>query len=380
MRIAIISPAHPLRGGIAASSERLARELQGMGHQVVIFSFSLQYPDILFPGKTQYTDDPAPADLHIRTEINSVNPLNWVRTALRLRRYQPDLIVSRFWLPFMGPSVGTIQRLAGKRAVRVGLIDNALPHESRPGDRPLTRWYLGSLDAALVMSQAVADDLARLGFRKPVARAPHPVYDNFGAPATREEAIQSLGLSANATWLLFFGFIRPYKGLDLAIEALASPLLRQREDLRLLVAGESYTDTAPWRDLAERLGVADRIVWHEQYIPTERVRYYFGAADLVVQPYKSATQSGITQIAYHFGKPMVVTRVGGLPEMVPHERAGLVVPPTAEAIAEAIARYLDDEHLRQQLEKGVREVARQYTWAHLAETLLALASASRDKS
>ncbi|RMD68585.1 MAG: glycosyltransferase, partial [Bacteroidetes bacterium] len=294
--------------------------------------------------------------------------------------YQPDLIVSRFWLPFMGPSVGTIQRLAGKRAVRVGLIDNALPHESRPGDRPLTRWYLGSLDAALVMSQAVADDLARLGFRKPVARAPHPVYDNFGAPATREEAIQSLGLSANATWLLFFGFIRPYKGLDLAIEALASPLLRQREDLRLLVAGESYTDTAPWRDLAERLGVADRIVWHEQYIPTERVRYYFGAADLVVQPYKSATQSGITQIAYHFGKPMVVTRVGGLPEMVPHERAGLVVPPTAEAIAEAIARYLDDEHLRQQLEKGVREVARQYTWAHLAETLLALASASRDKS
>ncbi len=380
MRIALISPAHPLRGGIAASSERLARELQGMGHEVTIFSFSLQYPDLLFPGKTQYTDDPAPADLHIRTEINSVNPYNWLRTGMRLRRYRPDLIVSRFWLPFMGPAIGTIQRLAGKKAVRIGLIDNALPHEPRPGDRPLTRWYLGSLDAALVMSQAVADDLQRLGFRKPVARAPHPVYDNFGAAATREEALNALGLSANATWLLFFGFIRAYKGLDLAIEALASPLLRKRNDLRLLIAGESYTDTAPCRALAERLGVADRIVWHEQYIPTEQVRHYFGAADLVVQPYKSATQSGITQIAYHFGKPMVVTRVGGLPEMVPHERAGLVVPPTAEAIAQAIARFLDDATLRQKLERGVREVARQYSWAHLAETLLALAASSRNKS
>ncbi len=380
MRIALISPAHPLRGGIAASSERLACELQGMGHEVTIFSFSLQYPDFLFPGKTQYTDDPAPADLHIRTEINSVNPFNWLHTGMRLRRYRPDLIVSRFWLPFMGPAIGTIQRLAGKQAARIGLIDNALPHEPRPGDRPLTRWYLGSLDAALVMSQAVADDLQRLGFRKPVARAPHPVYDNFGAAATRQEALNALGLSANATWLLFFGFIRAYKGLDLAIEALASPLLRKRKDLRLLIAGESYTDTAPHRALAERLGVADRIVWHEQYIPTERVRYYFGAADLVVQPYKSATQSGITQIACHFGKPMVVTDVGGLPEMVPHERAGLVVPPTAEAIAEAIARFLDDATLRQKLETGVREVARQYSWARLAETLLSLASSSRDKS
>lgn len=380
MRIALISPAHPLRGGIAASSERLARELQGMGHEVTIFSFSLQYPDLLFPGKTQYTDDPAPSDLQIRTEINSINPLNWLRTASRLRRYRPDLIVSRFWLPFMGPSIGTIQRLAGKKAVRIGLIDNALPHEPRPGDRPLTRWYLGSLDAALVMSQAVADDLQRLGFRKPVAQAPHPVYDNFGAAATRQEALEALGLSANATWLLFFGFIRPYKGLDLAIEALASPLLRKRTDLGLLIAGESYTDTTPYRNLADRLGVADRIVWHEQYIPTEQVRYYFGAADLVVQPYKSATQSGITQIAYHFGKPMVVTAVGGLPEMVPHEQAGLVVPPTAEAIAEAIARFLDEEALRRQLEKGVGEVARQYSWTHLAETLLALAASSRNKS
>ncbi len=377
MRIALLSPAHPLRGGIAASSERLARELQALGHQVAIFSFSLQYPALLFPGKTQYTDDPPPAGLDIRPTINSIHPLSWWRTAHQLRQFGPQLILSRFWLPFMGPSLGTIQRLARKRRPVVGLIDNALPHEARPGDRLLTRWYLGSLDAALVMSQAVARDLRQLGFRKPIAYAPHPVYDHYGAPLARSRALQALHLPPTYAYLLFFGFIRPYKGLDLAIEALAAPPLRQRRRLKLIVAGESYTDIAPYKELARRLELDDRIVWHDRFIPSSEVRHYFCAADLVVQPYKSATQSGITQIAYHFGKPMVVTRVGGLPEMVPHERAGLVVPPQAQAIAEAIARFLDERPLRRQLQKGVKAVAQRYTWRHLSRALLELAAAAK---
>ncbi len=380
MRIALLSPAHPLRGGIAASSERLAQQLQLMGHEVMLYSFKLQYPECLFPGKTQYTDDPPPAQLRIQPLIHSVNPLNWPQSARHIRNWQPQIVLARYWLPFIAPSLGSILRLVGKGPVRLALIDNALPHERRLGDQVLTRWFLHSIDGALVMSDAVAADLASLHFDKPIRQAPHPVYDHYGAAIPRGQALQQLHLPTDAQWLLFFGFIRPYKGLDLAIYALASPVLRKHPKLKLLVAGESYTNLEEYRALARALGVANRIVWHTHYIPTEEVKYYFCAADLVVQPYKSATQSGITQIAFHFAKPMVVTRVGGLPEMVPHEQAGLVVAPDAQAIAQAIDRYFSDPDLVHRLEHGVRQIAARYTWSHLVHTLLALSCTIRPEN
>ncbi|GIV31344.1 MAG: glycosyl transferase [Saprospiraceae bacterium] len=377
-KIALISPAHPLRGGIAALSERLALELQHHGYEVTIVSFSLQYPPFLFPGKTQYSSDPAPEGLRIEPWINSINPINWVRTGLRLRRLNPDLIVVRYWLPFMAPSLGSILRIGRPKGTPVvAITDNVLPHEKRLGDELLTRYFIASADAFIAMSKSVERDLRRFTTSKPVRVIPHPIYDNYGPLATREESLRALNLSPAYRYVLFFGFIRDYKGLDLLLQAFADERLKQLP-LRLLVAGEFYTDEKPYRELIEKLELWERVVLHSEYIPSSKVRYYFGAADLVAQPYKSATQSGISQMAYHFEKPMVVTHVGGLPEIVPHGRAGYVVSPEPAAIAAAIADFFENDRL-ETLTAGVREEKTRFSWHHLVEGLEALGAEVRGR-
>lgn len=372
LSIVLLSPVHPLRGGIAASTERLALALQQAGHRVVIFSYSLQYPGFLFPGETQYSSDPAPQGLDIRTVLNSVNPLNWVKVGLALRKLRPDLIIPRYWLPFMGPCLGTVLRLArsnGHSRV-IPLADNILPHEKRPGDRLFTRWFIGAADACMVMSRSVEQDLREFSTSMPAACIPHPVYDSYGESVGREEALQHLGLSTSPRYLLFFGLIRDYKGLDLLLQAMAAPRL-QGLDLRLLIAGEYYGNRERYEQLIAELGIADRLVLHTAFIPTGEVKYYFGAADLVVQPYRSATQSGISQVAYHFEKPMVVTPVGGLPEIVPHGKAGYVVPAQPADIAAAIADFYENNRA-EALSRGVAAEKGRFTWEAMVKGLESL--------
>jgi glycosyltransferase involved in cell wall biosynthesis len=371
--VVIIGSAHPLRGGgLATFNERLARQFQSAGREVVIYTFSLQYPSFLFPGRTQYSEEPAPEGLNIRVRINSVNPWNWWRVGLEIRRLSPALVVVRYWLPFMGPCLGTILRVLrqGGGARVVCIADNIIPHERRPGDRLFTRYFLGSVDAFVTLSRSVLDDLRRFGVQRPAVCVPHPLYDNFGAPMARSEARALLGLPPEGVLLLFFGFIRPYKGLDLLLEAMGDDRVRA-SGVRLVVAGEYYTDPAPYAAQIHRLGLADRVILRTDFIPDGQVRAYLGAADLVVQPYRSATQSGVTPLAYHFERPMLVTRVGALPEMVPDGRVGLVCEPTAAALAEGILRFLalGAAHF----EPGIRAEKRQYTWQRLQETLETLA-------
>ncbi|MBN8684807.1 MAG: glycosyltransferase [Chitinophagales bacterium] len=366
-KISIISPAHPLRGGIAASSERLARQLISEGHEVIMWSYSLQYPNFLFPGKTQYSSDPAPEDLHIRTCINSINPFNWIRVAYLLGRAKPDLIVCRFWLPLMGPCLGAILHLvhwfgAGK-AERVALVDNMIPHEKRPGDRLFSRWFCSACDRFVVMSQSVGDDIKQFAPKKPQAFAPHPIYDIYGEKLDKKQARNLLQVPENENIILFFGIIRAYKGLDLLLEALA--LI---PEVHLIIAGEPYGDWSPYAEQIERLQLRNRITLHTDFIPAERVNQYFSAADLVVQPYKTATQSGISQIAYHFDKPMVVTHVGGLPEIVPHGKAGYVVAPEAQAIADAIQDFFQHQRATA-MEAGVREAKKRFSWKNLSSVI-----------
>jgi len=367
--ITLLSPAHPLRGGIASSTERLAQELQQHGYQVNIISFSLQYPGFLFPGKTQYTTDPAPEGLTITQEINSINPLNWLKIGLRLRRARPDLIIARFWLPFMGPCLGAIMRLAKSNGHTraIALTDNIIPHERRFGDRLFTWFFLKAADAFLVMSKSVEHDAHTLAPGKPVALAPHPVYDNYGDPISRAAALAHLGLPAAHRYLLFFGFIREYKGLDLLLGAMADPRIRER-NIRLIVAGEYYGNQEEYERLIERLGIRDLLVLQTDYIPNDAVKYYFSAADLVAQPYRSATQSGISQLAYHFEKPMLATNVGGLPETVAHGQSGYIVEVNETAIADAIVDFYD-QNRQPEMTAWVAQAKGQYSWGNMVKVI-----------
>ncbi len=364
-KIIILSPAHPLRGGIASSSERLAQELQKFNYQVIIYSFSLQYPNFLFPGKTQFSNDPPPNGLEIRTKVNSINPFNWLSVGLELRRLKPDLIITRFWLPFMAPSLGTILKVAKSNGhtKTLAIADNIIPHEKRPGDRIFTQYFVKSIDAFIVMSRSVESDIRQFSTSKPVKYIPHPIYDNYGELVSRKEALEFLNLSEAVRYLLFFGFIRDYKGLDFALNAMANKAL-QSQEIKLIVAGEYYGNKDFYENLIQKKGIENQVVMKTEFIPSDEVKYYFCAADLVVQPYKSATQSGISQLAYHFEKPMIVTRVGGLPEIVEDGKVGYVVDVNESAISNAILDFFQHDR-KEAFEKGVRENKKQFSWKNM---------------
>lgn len=371
-RIIIVGPAYPYRGGIADFNERLAREFQREGHEVTIYTFTLQYPSFLFPGKTQYSTSPAPADLTIVRKINSINPLNWISVGREIRRMKPDMVMVRFWLPFLAPCLGTIARIIRRAHIKVvGLLDNVIPHERRIGDRLFARYMIKSLDGYVAMSEAVLGDAKSFDDTKPYALTPHPLYDNFGEKVTREVAIQTLGLDADTRYILFFGLIRDYKGLDLLLRAFADERLRNKR-VKLIVAGEFYSNAELYERLERELDLAEHIVWYKEFIPADRVRHFFAAADLVAQPYKSATQSGITQIAYHFERPMLVTNVGGLAEIVPHGRVGYVVQPDAADIADALVDFVDNKQ-EGDFEQGIAEEKSKYAWSNMTTALLEVA-------
>ena len=375
MKVVIIGPAYPLRGGLATYNERLARAFQAAGDTVRIVTFSLQYPDFLFPGQTQYSTEAGPTDLAIEVSLNSVNPLTWWQVGRKLRRERPNLVVFRFWLPVMGPALGTVARLVrGNGHTRVvAITDNVIPHEKRPGDRPLTRYFLSACDGFVTMSRSVLADLQRLGFsRQPALYRPHPLYDNFGPAKPKAAALAALGLPVQFRYVLFFGFIRAYKGLDILLEALADARVAALP-VKLIIAGEFYEDAAPYEALIQQLKLESRLVRATDFIPNERVADYFSAADLVIQPYKNATQSGVSQVAYHFGRPMLVTDVGGLAELIPNGVVGYVVPPTAPAIADALVDFYANNR-EEALAAGVREERTKFSWEVMVAALKEVAS------
>ncbi|MBO9658786.1 MAG: glycosyltransferase [Chitinophagaceae bacterium] len=370
-KIVIIGPAHPLRGGLATFNQRLAKEFNDQGHDCSIYSFSLQYPGFLFPGTTQYSDEPAPEGLDIHSAINSINPFNWLSVGNRLKKLKPDVIVVRYWLPFMGPALGTILRRVrkNKHTRIVCIADNVIPHEKRPGDKPFTQYFVKSIDAFVTMSEKVMTDLRSFEKTKPAQLVEHPLYDNFGPIISKEEARKKLDLPVDAKIILFFGFIRKYKGLDLLFETMAQPEMKA-SGIKLLVAGEFYEDDQPYKDQINQLGIQEQLILKTVFIPDSEVQTYLCAGDAVIQPYRNATQSGVTPLAYHFEKPMVVTNVGGLPRLVPNEVSGLVVEPNAQSIAQGILRFYElgenyfIPHLRREKQK--------YSWANLTEVILRL--------
>lgn len=366
-KIVIIGPAHPLRGGLATFNQRLCKQFLDEGHDCRMYSFSLQYPSFLFPGTTQYSSDPAPENMEIHTVINSINPLNWLTVGNELKKLKADLVVVRYWLPFMGPALGTIlRRIKSNRHTRiVAITDNVIPHEKRPGDDLFTRYFLKPCDGFVTMSDKVMNDLRKFDTDKPAVQVLHPLYDTFGDAIDKQEARKYLLLPASDKIILFFGFIRKYKGLDILLEAMK---LVKDTRIKLVVAGEFYEDEKPYLQQIEQLGIQANIILKTQFIPDSEVRYFLCAADAVIQPYRNATQSGVTPLAYHFEKPMIVTNVGSLPALVPHEKAGLVCEPTPDSIANAIEHYFQlGEHY---FISHLRAEKSKYSWEKLTSTLL----------
>lgn len=375
MKIVILGTAYPYRGGLAAFNERLAREFQSQGHKVEMITFTLQYPSFLFPGKTQYSPDPAPKDLTIYRKVNSCNPFNWCKVGREIARKQPDVVIVAYWMSFMAPCMGTIARKIHRNGHTkiIALVHNMIPHEPNVLDKFLPPYFVKSMDGFMALSESVVHDIEYFDKKnRPKRFSPHPIYDHYGKRLSRENALSLLNLSPDSRYVLFFGFIRGYKGLDLLLDAFADNRVKE-DNVKLIVAGEFYGDSAPYLKKIKELGIENRIVLCTDFIPDSEVNRYFSAADMVAQPYKTATQSGVTQIAFHFEKPMLVTNVGGLPEIVPDGKIGYVVEPDAQQIADALHRFFA-ENKQTEFEQNIVEEKKKYAWSRFVESIEEIAT------
>ncbi|MBR6686316.1 MAG: glycosyltransferase [Paludibacteraceae bacterium] len=363
MKILFIGPAYPYRGGLATFNECMARQFVKEGEDVKLETFTLQYPSFLFPGTTQYSTDPAPEDLNISRTVNSINPFNWFSVGRRIAKENYDMVLVRFWLPFMAPCLGTISRLIrkNKKTKVFAIVDNMIPHEKRIGDITLGKYFVNSVDGFITLSQSVLDDVNKFDkHNKPKICTPHPVYNIYGETCKKELACEKLMIDPNFKYVLFFGFIREYKGLDILMESFKY----LPNDIRLIVAGEFYNNSERYKRLEKELNLFGRIHWFTEFIPTNEVATYFSAAEIVAQPYKTATQSGVTQVAYQLEKPMLVTNVGGLAEIVPHGKVGYVTEVNPEAVANAIKDFYENDRTAEFL-PHIRTEKQKYSWSEL---------------
>ncbi|MBQ2351277.1 MAG: glycosyltransferase [Bacteroidales bacterium] len=372
MKIIIVGSAHPYRGGLASFSERLASEFVAEGHDVEIVTFTLQYPSFLFPGKTQFTDSPKP-QLDIVRRINSINPFNWMKVGREIRDKNADMVIFCYWMSFMAPSFGKIARIVHRNGKTkcIALVHNMIPHEQNILDKILPPYFVKSMDGFIALSKSVVDDIGKFDKKgKPRTFSPHPIYDHYGIHLDRNEALQQLGLDQNCKYVLFFGLVRAYKGLDLLIDAFADEKLRD-SNIKLIVAGEFYQDESIYRKQISDLGIEDKIIIHNEFIPDDKVNLYFSAADIIAQTYKSATQSGVTQIAFHFEKPMLVTNVGGLGEIVINGKSGYVVEPLADEIASALSDFFENERSAE-FTQAVHAEKGKYAWSIMTGKIVEL--------
>ncbi len=377
-KIFIIGPAYPLRGGPAQFNENLCAELNKEGHDAQIISYSLQYPNFLFPGSSQFeTSGKAPAGIKIHTLINTVNPFNWFKVARFIKKEKPDFILFRYWLPFFGPALGTIGRLVKSKTKVLALTDNIIPHEKRFGDKPFTKYFVNSCHGFIAMSKTVLNDISKFSDTKNKAYSPHPMYETYGPAVSMEEARKKLNLNAKDKIILFFGLIRHYKGLDILMEAMADAEIKNAkvipsgQNIKLLIAGEFYEDKQPYLDLIQKHNLQDQVILHDKFIANDEVRYYFCASNLVAQTYRNATNSGVTMVGYFYEKPMLVTNVGGLAEIVPDNKCGYVVETSAPKISEKIIEYFS-QNKENEFTQNVRIEKKKYEWTEFIRVLLNL--------
>ena len=386
MKIIVLGTSWPYRGGLATFNERLARQFVSEGHEVEIWTFTLQYPSFLFPGKTQYTNEPAPKDLVIRRELNSCNPFNWFRVGRAIQKAAPDMLICCYWMSFFAPAYGLVSRIAQRNGKTkcVALVHNMIPHEPSILDKLFAPYFVKSQNGFVALSESVVKDIEKvesLKFlaqghdylkveRKPKTFSPHPIYDHYGEQMRKAEACEALGLPTDKNYMLFFGLVRAYKGLDLLLDAFGQ-VKNQLPDVQLIIAGEFYEDEDKYHGQIASLGLTDRVIIRNEFVPDGDLRKYFGAADLIVQPYKTATQSGVTQVAFHFEKPMLVTNVGGLGEIVHDHKMGYACEPKAEAIAADLLDYYQNNRQKAYTTYLQKEKTK-YAWSNMTKAYLTI--------
>lgn len=377
LNIAYLSVFYPYRGGIAQFNAALYRAFEELGHEQKAYTFTRQYPDFLFPGSSQFVNehdnaDPIPAD----RVLDTMNPINWLSVASLIRKQSPDLLLTQLWMPFMGPAFGTVARKMHPECTTLCVVHNAMPHEPRPGDKAFTKYMLSAHDGLIAISDAVEHDLQSMHLNKPILRKEHPIYTHFGSPHSKAEARSALQLPQDKTLLLFFGFIREYKGLMQLIEALNS----LDESVHLVIAGEIYGSFEDYDKKIHEYGLADRIHTHIRYVSDKETPLFFCSADACVLPYTTATQSGIIAIAHHFEIPVLATPVGGLPEAVRHGKAGFLFKGVhSKDIAEGI-RYFFEHSLAYTCIEGARILKKELSWTKLASDITDFYQSLKQKS
>jgi len=367
-RIWIVGPGYPLRGGPALLNENFCKELSKQGHQTKIISYSLQYPSLFFPGTSQFDTSREKPDTEVVSIINTINPLSWFRAAHYINSGHPDIVIFRYWLPFFAPALGTIARRLNKKICCLALADNIIPHERRPGDMLFTKYFLRSMDGVLCMSKKVEEDLMKFSFAdKPHIRVYHPLYETYPPPADSVSARKELGLPLDKKIILFFGLIRKYKGLHLLLEAIRED---EHSDRLLLVAGDFYEKKETYDPLLSELVNKGKVIVHDRFVPDSKIHLYFSSANVCVQPYLNATNSGVSMISYFYGLPVIVTRVGGLPEVVEEGVSGLLCEPNPVSLKKTIDRYFEQE-LEKKIRKSIPEFRKKFSWEVFVNSIVA---------
>jgi D-inositol-3-phosphate glycosyltransferase len=371
MKITILSSAYPLRGGISHFIGLLYKEL-AKNNDVSVITFKRQYPTIFFPGKSQFESEETVEKIPTKILVDSINPLNWINVGNKIKNDSPDLLIFKYWIPFFAPCFGTISRIAKKngRTKVLTICDNIIPHEKKPGDTAITKYFFKYVDYFVMLSKKVQADLLKL---KPEAKnkiLPHPIYSNFGEPIDKKEARKFLNLPEDGKLILFFGFIRDYKGLDILLEAMK--ILNAELNIKLIVAGEYYSNEEKYRRIINALGIQNQLYLFTDFIPTSKVKFYFSACDAVILPYRNATQSGIVQIAMNFHKPVIATNVGGIPEVISDNSSGFIVKnESPQDLAKAIKNFYKDNKEDQFISNIIKETAK-YSWSTFTEGLFDL--------
>lgn len=369
MKIVILGTANPYRGGLATFNERLALEFQSQGHDVTIFNFSLQYPNFLFPGTSQFLENPHPDIVPNVRKVNSVNPFNWIKVGFELFRLRADVVIFRYWISFMAPCyfvIASILKL-NRFSKIFTIVDNAISHEPKFYEKTVSRLFFWVSDLFLTMSEKVRIDLSSLT-SKPSILALHPLYDSYSPPKSKSEARTNLHLPIDEKIILFFGFIRDYKGLDLLLEAMSSPEIKN-QNIKLVVAGEFYANREKYESLVSSLRIENQLYWHTDFIPDAKIADYFSAADAVILPYKASTQSGVTQIAFYYDLPIIATNVGGIKEMVENNTHGLIVDANAPSISKGVLNLYANDN-REIYRQNIARDKSNYSWAAFVEAIL----------